>query len=188
MQHVEKDNNQYEEITSIFWATGACLCIRLADYQSVGGLDDSFFAHMEEIDLCWRLKSRGKQLVCIPQSTVFHLGAATLSNENPHKTYLNFRNNLLMLYKNLPQDRLKTILIARLLLDLAAFKMMIFKGQLTNAFAVMRAVNDFYHHKKNYRQKRVENLSKAVQFNFPEMYKGSIVFDFYFLRKRIIKR
>ena len=99
------------------WVTGAALFIRLADYREVGGLDGHFFAHMEEIDLCWRLRSRGKKLVCIPQSVVYHVGGATLKKENPRKTFLNFRNNLLMLYKNLPDKELEHVLFIRGILD-----------------------------------------------------------------------
>lgn len=95
---------QYDSIISVFWATGAALFIRLADYKDVGGLDDRFFAHMEEVDMCWRLRARGRQIVCIPQSVVYHVGGATLKKENPRKTFLNFRNNLIMLYKNLPSS------------------------------------------------------------------------------------
>ena len=103
---VEEDNGQYDTVVPVFWATGAALFIRLKDYQDAGGLDGRFFAHMEEIDLCWRLRARGRMLVCVPQSTVYHVGGATLKKENPHKTFLNFRNNLVMLYKNLPEEEL----------------------------------------------------------------------------------
>ncbi|MBP6260021.1 MAG: glycosyltransferase family 2 protein, partial [Paludibacter sp.] len=99
----EMDRGQYDTVIDVFWATGACLLIRSELYNQVGGLDDEFFAHMEEIDLCWRLKGQGFRIVCIPQSEVYHVGGGTLQVEHPHKTYLNFRNNLLMLYKNLPQ-------------------------------------------------------------------------------------
>ena len=187
IHHVEKDDRQYENTVSIFWATGACLCIRLTEYRKVGGLDDSFFAHMEEIDLCWRLKSREKNIVCIPQSVVFHLGAATLSNENPHKTYLNFRNNLLMLYKNLPKGKLWGILTVRLMLDILALFTMLLKGQFRNAVGVARAIVDFYQHKNRYSAKRTENLLHSTQTDFEEMYHGSIIFDFFVLRKRKIK-
>ena len=102
MSAVEKDNGQYDTVVPVFWATGAALFIRRKDYLDAGGLDGRFFAHMEEIDLCWRLRARGRMLVCVPQSTVYHVGGATLKKENPHKTFLNFRNNLVMLYKNLP--------------------------------------------------------------------------------------
>ncbi|MFZ4456384.1 MAG: glycosyltransferase family 2 protein [Bacteroidales bacterium] len=185
--HVEKDNSQYDTITPIFWATGACLFIRLDEYKEVGGLDGTFFAHMEEIDLCWRLNARGKEIVCIPQSTVYHLGAATLSVESPHKTYLNFRNNLLMLYKNLPNGWLWGILVARMLLDILAMTTMAMKGQFGNSSAVARAIVDFYLHKNRYKTKKVENRLKSTSKNFPTLYRGSIVFDFFILRKRSIK-
>ena len=97
---VEEDEGQYDTPADILWATGACLFIRTTVYKEAGGLDAGFFAHQEEIDLCWRLRSRGYRLVCVPQSVVYHVGGATLDAENPRKTFLNFRNNLLMLYKN----------------------------------------------------------------------------------------
>ena len=115
-----EDEGQYDTIQPIFWATGAALFIRLKDYREAGGLDGRFFAHMEEIDLCWRLRSRGRGVVCIPQSTVFHVGAATLKKENPRKTFLNFRNNLLMLYKNLPEEELHSVMCMRWCLDMLA--------------------------------------------------------------------
>ena len=105
LDKVEKDGGQYDSVESVFWATGAALFIRLKDYREAGGLDGRFFAHMEEIDLCWRLRARGRGIVCIPQSEVYHVGGATLAKENPRKTFLNFRNNLLMLYKNLQIGR-----------------------------------------------------------------------------------
>jgi GT2 family glycosyltransferase len=122
MSRVEKDRGQYDTIIPIFWATGAALLIRLERYWEVGGLDNGFFAHMEEIDLCWRLRARGQTLVCVPQSVVYHVGGATLKKENPQKTFLNFRNNLLLLYKNLPDPELTAVLRIRYFLDyLAAF-------------------------------------------------------------------
>ena len=114
---VEEDHGQYDTPMKVFWATGACLFIRLQDYREVGGLDARFFAHMEEIDLCWRLNARGREVWCIPESTVYHVGAATLKRENPHKTFLNFRNNLLMLYKNLPDNELHRVMHWRTFLD-----------------------------------------------------------------------
>ena len=119
-ENVEEDKGQYDEVIPVFWATGAALMIRLDVYRNVGGLDGRFFAHMEEIDLCWRLRSRGYQLVCIPSSTVYHVGGATLKKENPRKTFLNFRNNLLMLYKNLPEEELKPVMRVRTFLDYCA--------------------------------------------------------------------
>ena len=107
---VEKDEGQYNSISDVFWATGAALMVRREIYIDNGGLDSRFFAHMEEIDFCWRLRSRGMRIVCIPQSYVFHIGGATLKTTNPKKVYLNFRNNLLMLYKNTPQSNLECVM------------------------------------------------------------------------------
>ena len=136
---VEKDHGQYDSVASVFWATGAALFIRLKDYREAGGLDGRFFAHMEEIDLCWRLGSRGRGLVCVPQSVVFHVGAATLKKESPRKTFLNFRNNLLMLYKNLPEKELNRVLWMRGLLDIVAMVVFFLKGEKENAKAVIQA-------------------------------------------------
>ena len=113
MDTVEEDRGQYDTITPVLWATGAALLVRSADYREAGGLDARFFAHMEEIDLCWRLRCRGKSIVCIPQSLVYHVGGATLNKSNPRKTYLNFRNNLLMLYQNLPESELHSVMRIR---------------------------------------------------------------------------
>ena len=117
---VESDEGQYDTITDLFWATGAALMVRSADYWSAGGLDGTFFAHMEEIDLCWRLRSRGRRVVCVPSGVAYHVGGATLSKSNPRKTFLNFRNNLLMLYKNLPANELRGVMFVRAMLDYVA--------------------------------------------------------------------
>ena len=120
---VERDSGQYDDTTDVFWATGAALMIRNEVYKNNGGLDGRFFAHMEEIDLCWRLRSRGYRIACVPQSHVYHVGGATLKKENPQKTYLNFRNNLLMIYKNAPDCQLKKIMLFRKVFDnVAALK------------------------------------------------------------------
>ena len=123
---VEKDNGQYDTPADILWATGACLFIRTAIYKEVGGLDAGFFAHQEEIDMCWRLRSRGYRLVCTPGSVVYHVGGATLQVESPRKTFLNFRNNLLMIYKNLSEKDLKHVMRARFFLDYIAATKFIF--------------------------------------------------------------
>ena len=136
---VEEDHGQYDTPMKVFWATGACLFIRLQDYREAGGLDARFFAHMEEIDLCWRLNARGREVWCIPESTVYHVGAATLKRENPHKTFLNFRNNLLMLYKNLPDNELHRVMHWRTFLDYSAVLSFVLKGQFANAQAVFQA-------------------------------------------------
>lgn len=117
---VEDDNGQYDYQTDVLWATGACLMIRSSDYWEAGGLDGRFFAHNEEIDLCWRLRQRGRRIVCLPESTVYHVGGGTLPKGNPMKTFLNFRNNLTMLYKNLPDDELDSVMRMRCVLDYVA--------------------------------------------------------------------
>ena len=122
---VETDSGQYDQITEIFWATGACMFVRASQFRDAGGFDPDFWAHMEEIDLCWRLKNRGNQIVFTPESTVYHVGGGTLAYDNPKKLFLNFRNNLWLLYKNLPGNRLIAVLFIRMILDaVAAFKLL----------------------------------------------------------------
>jgi len=175
----EMDRGQYDTVIDVFWATGACLLIRSELYNQVGGLDDEFFAHMEEIDLCWRLRSRGFRIVCIPQSTVFHVGGGTLHVEHPHKTYLNFRNNLLMLYKNLPQKSLSNIMRWRKLFDYAAAFQLFVTGKPQNAKSVFKARKDFKKMLPGFVDKRIENLSLATRTDFPEMLRKSIVIEYY---------
>lgn len=151
---VEKDEGQYDDVVTVHWATGASLLVRSADYWQAGGLDGRFFAHMEEIDLCWRLRTMGRQVVCIPQSTVYHLGAATLKQGNPRKTYLNFRNNLLMLYKNLPAADLSRVLRRRHWLDLLAALHFLAQFDWANCKAVFRAYRDFHRMKSDFEADR----------------------------------
>lgn len=181
---VETDKGQYDTIVPIFWATGAALFIRLKDYKEVGGLDTRFFAHMEEIDLCWRLRARGRQLVCIPQSTVFHVGGATLKRENPHKTFLNFRNNLIMLYKNLPQEELVLVMRVRTILDYVAAFSFLLKGQVANAWAVFRARREYVNLRSSFRVLRKENIEKTTLSLVPERAKNSILAQFYLYGKK----
>ena len=185
LANAEEDHGQYDTITDIFWATGACLLIRASVFNECGGFDDEFFAHMEEIDLCWRLRSRGYRLVCVPQSTVYHVGGGTLHVEHPHKTYLNFRNNLLLLYKNLPQRKFLPIFFIRFFLDyLAAFQFFV-TGKPKNAQAVFKARRDFSNMLPAFKMKRKENLEKTIQTNIPEITSKSIILNYYFLgRKR----
>ena len=182
---VEKDQGQYDDVVPIFWATGAALFIRLKDYRETGGLDGRFFAHMEEIDLCWRLHSRGRGIVCIPQSVVYHVGAATLKKENPRKTFLNFRNNLLMLYKNLPDKELKKVLFVRGILDWVAAVVFYLKGDGKNARAVIQARKEFKQIRPMYEASRVENLSKATGGEIPEKVAYSILWKFHACRKKV---
>ncbi|MCB9071743.1 MAG: glycosyltransferase family 2 protein [Prevotellaceae bacterium] len=175
---LEPDEGQYDTITDIFWATGACLFIRSEKYHKVGGLDERFFAHMEEIDLCWRLKARGNAIVCIPQSTVYHMGAQTLNKEHPRKTYLNFRNNWLMLYKNVPKH-LGRILLVRLFLDWAALAHLLIQGKFSNAFAIIRAELSFMskYHQFHYDRKNNLHLTKTAK---PKgLFHGLILWSYY---------
>lgn len=180
MNTLEKDNSQYDTICSVFWATGAALMIRKMDYIGVGGLDDRFFAHMEEIDLCWRLKSRGREIFCIPQSHVYHVGGGTLKKESPSKTYLNFRNNLLMLYKNLPEGELNPVMRARSFLDFVAWLQYIVKFDWGNAEAVFRARRDFKRMKADFAVDRATNLSHCIVSCIPERTPFFLLWEYYF--------
>lgn len=176
---VEEDKGQYDSVAELFWATGAALMIRAEDYRAAGGLDGTFFAHMEEIDLCWRLRSRGRGIVCIPQSCVYHVGGATLNKSNPRKTYLNFRNNLLMLYKNLPENELRHVMFVRALLDyVAAFKSLL-SGDAAGCRAVLQARRDFRRIKHDYSDLRRENLEKCVEADVKERTSFSILWKYY---------
>lgn len=179
LEVVEKDQGQYDEPISIFWATGACLFIRKSDFVRHGGLDGSFFAHMEEIDLCWRLNARGRKVMCLPSSVVFHVGGASLGKDNPKKMYLNFRNNLLMLFKNVPKNRLWATFAGRFIFDFLAFGHLLLKGKFKSARAVIKAYNDFLTTRSRYKPARRENLDKAVQSKLTTQYSGSILVRFY---------
>lgn len=181
---VEKDEGQYDTPADILWATGACLFIRTTIYKEVGGLDAGFFAHQEEIDMCWRLRSRGYRLVCTPQSVVYHVGGATLQVESPRKTFLNFRNNLLMLYKNLPEKDLKHVMRARFWLDYIAATKFLLCGHVQNAKAVYKARKAFFDMKPEYAEKRRENLAKTTLGTIPELMRSSLILAFYLNGKK----
>ncbi len=181
---VEEDHGQYNTTVDILWATGACLFIRTEVYKKEGGLDSVFFAHQEEIDLCWRLRSRGYRIVCVPDSVVYHLGGATLNMESPRKTFLNFRNNLLMLYKNLPDKEIRKTLRIRFWLDTIAALKFLITGHVKNALAVLDAHRKFKDLKKEYTEIRAENMQKATGSSVPEIRPKSLLFDFYFKRKK----
>ena len=183
MSDLEHDKGQYDTPIDIFWATGACFVTRTAVYKEVGGLDASFFSHMEEIDLCWRLHSRGYRLVCLPSSVVYHLGGGALPYESPRKTYLNFRNSLLTLYKNNTTARLLCILPLRCILDYIAALQYLLKKQKANAKAVLSARCDYHHMKKDMREKRQHNLALSVNKKIAEQRPFSIVFRFFLLRQ-----
>lgn len=141
---IEKDTKQYDYNCEIFWASGACFFVRSAVYRELGGFDPDFFAHQEEIDFCWRAFNKGHRAKYVADSLVFHVGGATLQQGSPRKTYLNFRNSLLMLTKNLPKPALINILLLRLMLDGLAGLQFLFKGQAAHCLAILRAHFSFY--------------------------------------------
>jgi GT2 family glycosyltransferase len=147
--HVEEDKGQYDTTAEVDWTSGACMCVRTSVYKECGGLDASFFAHMEEIDLCWRMRIAGWHLACVPQSTVYHLGGGALSYESPRKTYLNHRNNLLMIYKN--KQHPWGVLFIRQILDYAAAFFYLLQGRFGAFKAVFQARRDYKKMLKNYR-------------------------------------
>ncbi len=179
---IEKDCGQYDEPVEVFWASGACMAVRSRLFRQLGGLDEHFFAHMEEIDFCWRLKNAGYTIQCIPASVVSHVGGATLQAGSPFKVYLNFRNNLLMLYKNLPARHFGTTLFIRQCLDgLAAFRFLL-GGQWNAVRAVWKAHIDFRSALPKYRLLRA---SVSTPDAFPGgVYRKSVVFAFFVRRIR----
>ena len=162
-EYLEEDTGQYDDgPKSVFWATGACLMVRSQLYQDVGGLDKDFFAHMEEIDLCWRIRLAGSDLMMLPSSSVYHLGGGSLPKGNPRKTYLNFRNNLLLLHKNLPSAEGKRLLFVRRLMDALAFGMALGKFHLKDAWAIIRAHRDFRRMRLRYTSQPEVNMLRAL--------------------------
>ena len=176
---VEEDRGQYDNPAHIFWASGACFFVRTEVFRKEGGFDARFFAHQEEIDLCWRLNARGYRLKCIPQSVVYHVGGATLKTESPQKTFLNFRNNLLMVYKNSSAAKLQSVLRLRYWLDRIALIKFLLTGHPANAKAVLQARKIFKQLQKDYASVRAENLAKTVITTIPEMFQKSLIFHFY---------
>lgn len=180
----EKDEGQYDTICDIFWATGAALMVRADDWHEHGGLDGRFFAHNEEIDFCWRLRARGRRIVCIPQSIVYHVGGGTLPQDNPRKTYLNFRNNLTMLYKNLPEKQLKSVLLRRLILDWVAAAQFIAKLDFANARAIFKARSDYRSWRKDFEADRQENMARTIINPIPEIRNVSLILNYYLKGKK----
>lgn len=177
---VEEDNGQYDYNTEILWATGACLMIRSEDYRKAGGFDARFFAHNEEIDLCWRLRLMGRRIYCISDSIVYHVGGGTLSKGNSMKTYLNFRNNLTMLYKNLPDKELRHVMIARWFLDyIAAWQMLLSGSGIGNFKAVFRARHDFRKWRRRFRPDREAMKKLRVVEDVEEHTRYSLLWKYY---------
>lgn len=180
-ESLEDDHGQYDHIyPSILWGSGACLLVRRDLYQKAGGLDADFFAHMEEIDLCWRIHLLGSDIRMVPQSRVYHLGGASLPQGNPRKTYLNFRNNLLLLHKNLPRREGKRLLLVRRLYDTLAFGMAVVKMHWGDARAILRAHRDFRRMRGSYTSHPTRNLLREM----PEC-RCNIIIDHYLRRRKV---
>jgi len=178
---LEDDKGQYDDVQEIFWATGACLFVRAELYHKYGGLDEDFFAHMEEIDFCWRMKNYGYKIMYCPDSVVYHIGGGTLPKSSSKKTYLNFRNNFTLLYKNLPKNRILPVFASRIILDgIAALKFLI-DGGFKDFMAVTRAHISFYSNIGTIRKKRKIQIQQKVG----HIYHGNIVLDYYLLKRKI---
>lgn len=179
--NVEKDHGQYNDVTDIFWATGAAMFVRSDVYRLMEGLDDDFFAHMEEIDFCWRIKNLGYKIKVNPASVVYHIGGGTLPKNNSLKTFLNFRNSLYLLIKNLPDDRLAKTLILRFFLDQVAAFSFLAQGHFKDFTAVYKALFTFARTYKQFYAKRNTFPKLAFQDCYPE----SVVKLHYLKRKTI---
>lgn len=186
---VEVDNGQYDDICDLLWATGACLMVRAADYWKCGGLDGHFFAHNEEIDFCWRLRLLGRRVVAVPDSVVYHVGGGTLPKKNPMKTYLNFRNNLTMLYKNLPDKDLKSVMRMRFILDyVAAIETLVVQGHWGDFKAILKARRDFSRWKADFAKERQRIQQTRVLSVVQERRPYSLLWQYYVHGKKFFSQ
>ena len=181
---LEKDNGQYDDACEIFWATGAAMFVKAKVWKQLGGLDGDFFAHMEEIDFCWRAKNGGYKVYYCPQSVVYHIGGGTLPPSSPFKTFLNFRNNFSLLFKNLQKRQLTYVFPIRILMDWVAALKFLSENKPKEFTAVMKAHWDFYrqipalkHKRRNITQRKVSNI-----------YNGNIVLEYYLRGKKIFSK
>ena len=181
---VEQDNGQYDDVCRIFWATGAAIMVRSSAFHAAGGFDERFFAHMEEVDLCWRMLARGGEIYAVPGSKVYHVGGATLNKSNPRKTFLNFRNNLLMLYKNLPHGELRGVMRMRALLDYVAALKFLLTGAWGDFKAVVRARREYRRMRGEYRMVREQNLAATVVSVIEERSRFSLLWQYYLRGKK----
>ena len=182
ISEIEEDKGQYDDEVEIFWASGACLFIRADLYKEFGGLDSDFFAHMEEIDLCWRLKNKGFKIMYSSKSKVYHVGGGALPNNSPRKLFLNYRNNLLLLYKNLPRGTVFFTIFARMILDGLSGFIYLTSGKFSYFVSVIKAHFSFYLSLRKFSKKR----KKLKPYNKHQklIYNRSIVFDFFVKKKK----
>jgi len=182
----EEDRGQYDDEREVFWTSGACMMIRSKSFHEHGGFDEDFFAHMEEIDLCWKLKRSGHRLLYSGQSRVYHLGAGTLDYQNPKKTYLNFRNGLSLLYKHLDSGEMMYKLPLRLILDWLAALVFLLRGSSKSFFSVWRAHAHFIREFSKLQTKRRAIRSRYPHYPKTQMYPGLIVIDYYLRNRKTI--
>ncbi len=179
-QTIEADEGQYDDVEEVFWASGACMFVRSKAFHAAGGFDEEFFAHMEEIDLCWRMKHIGWKIMYVPQSKVYHIGGGTLPKISSRKTYLNFRNNLSMIYKNMPPGYFLYVIGSRLFLDVVASLKFLIEGGWGDFFAVWRAHAHFFRKLPSLRKKR-----KAIRpTKVSRIYRHNIVIDYFLFQRR----
>lgn len=171
----EEDKAQYDDTQEIFWATGACMFVRAKVFHELGGFDANFFAHMEEIDLCWRMKNAGYRIMYHAASVVYHVGGGTLHKSNPRKTFLNYRNGLAMLYKNLPSNKLFSTILLRLILDGVSGIKLLLDGSFADFLAVIKAHFAFY--------AMIPKLERKAPKQVNHIYQKSIVWE-YFVKKQ----
>lgn len=185
---VENDNGQYNDIKEIFWATGACMVVRAELFKKYNGFDDDFFAHMEEIDLCWRFKNAGYRILYCPTSNVYHVGGGTLPNDNPFKLYLNYRNNLFLLFKNLPNKKFCRTFVTRMFLDGVSAFVFLVKLSFPSFMAVLKAHLHFYKSLKQLRLKRKNVLEQTVKTTHPEILQESIVYNYFVKQNKVFDK
>lgn len=185
--HTEKDTGQYDSQIDIFWSTGACMIVQSEVWKKCGGFDSSFFAHMEEIDLCWRFNKAGYRVSYIPDSVVYHVGGGSLNYNSPYKTYLNFRNSLFLLHKNLPDNRFYSVMFLRMLLDGLAAIMFLFNGNVKSIRSVWNAHIDYYKKISYLRSERKKVKELEIIKNPTLVLNKSIVFEFYIKGNKTFK-
>jgi len=184
---IERDEGQYDQPREIFWASGACMLLRADAYARTGGLDVDFFAHMEEIDLCWRLKRLGYSIYYCPESLVYHVGGGTLPNDNPRKLYYNYRNSLYLLVKNIDRIGFITILIPRMILDGLSATAYLLQGKILFFFAVIRAHIRFYLNLRRLIHKRKIINRIISKTSVSQIFPGAIVYNFFIKRRRVFR-
>jgi hypothetical protein len=183
--HLEKDNGQYNDSIEVFWASGGCLMVRADLYHEIGGLDADFYAHMEEIDLCWRLKNAGYKIGYVGASTVFHVGGSVISYGSPQKVYYNFRNNLILLFKNEKTSKLLWLMPLRLVLDGIAGLQMLLGGKAKQTATIIKAHFHFYRKIGKWYQHREEAQRKVAHRNKAGTYPHSIVWHYFAKGKKV---